>query len=387
MKRIVIVNNNMKVGGVQKSLYNLLWHLDGRYDVTLALFRGTGAYLEKLPESVKVVQCGGAMKYLAMSQGECGGIHKLFRGALACLCRVLGRDRVVKLMLLTCKQLPGEYDCALAFLHNGTISSFYGGVQEYVLKKTNASRKVAFLHCDYRNCGASHPRNNEILKKFQGIAACSDGCRRAFLECLPELEEKCVTVPNFHRFDEIRALAAEPRSFEKGWIHGLCVARLAHEKGIERAVSATAAARDAGHAFMLHLVGGGGMETRLRELTARLGLEDRVIFHGEQPNPYPYMAAADLFLLTSYHEAAPMVIDEAMALALPVLTVETTSSREMVTDRQLGWVCGNDQDALNKALLELLERPEIIEKTRMFLKETFVDNSHAAKQLRRLIEE
>lgn len=387
MKKIIIVNNNMKVGGVQKSLYNLLWSLEGQYEITLCLFRATGAYLDLLPAGVKVVQCGGAMKYLAMSQGECRGIHKLIRGGLAFLCRALGRDRVMKLMLLTCRKIPGQYDCALAFLHNGTISSFYGGVQEFVLNKIKASRKIAYLHCDYRNCGANHPRNNRILMKFNRVAACSQGCREAFLECLPQMKDNCVAAPNFHRFDEIKDLASEAVAYDSGWTDGICVARLAHEKGLERAVSATAAARDAGYAFRLHLVGGGGMEAKLKEQTAQLGLEDRVIFHGEQPNPYPYMAGANLFLLTSYHEAAPMVIDEAMALALPVLTVQTTSSHEMVTDRQLGWVCGNDQRALNEALLDLLAHPEKIRQVKSLLQNRTVDNTLAAKQLRCLIEE
>ena len=387
MKRIVIVNNNMKVGGVQKSLYNLLWSLEGQYDVTLCLLRATGAYLDKLPANVKVVECGGAVKYLSMSQGECRGIHKLLRGGWAFLCRILGRDRVMKLMLLTTKKLPGEFDCGLAFLHNGTISSFYGGVQEFVLKKVNAKKKVAFLHCDYSNCGANHPRNNAILKQFDGISACSEGCREAFLSCLPELGGNCVTVPNFHRYDEIRTLSQPAAVYEPGAVHGVCVARLAHEKGIERAVAATAAARDAGFDFRLHLVGGGGMEEKLRALVEEKRLTDRVIFHGEQANPYPYMAGADLFLLTSFHEAAPMVIDEAVCLGLPVLTVKTTSSHEMVTARQAGWVCDNDQTALNDALLGLLSAPETMQSVKSGLQSRAVDNTLAARQLRRLIEE
>jgi glycosyltransferase involved in cell wall biosynthesis len=387
MKRIVIVNNNMKVGGVQKSLYNLLWSLDGEYDVTLCLLRATGAYLDMLPANVNVVQCSGAVKYLSMSQGECRGIHKLLRGGLAFLCRLFGRDRVMKLMLLTCKKLPGEYDCAMAFLHNGTISSFYGGVQEFVLKKVNARKKAAFLHCDYGNCGANHPRNNKILMGFDRISACSEGCREAFLNCLPELEQKCVTLPNFHRYDEIRRLAQPAVGYEPGAVHGVCVARLAHEKGIERAIAATAVARDAGFDFRLHLVGSGGMEGKLRALAEELNLTDRVIFHGEQSNPYPYMAGADLFLLTSFHEAAPMVIDEAVCLGLPVLTVKTTSSYEMVTERQAGWVCDNDQAALNDALLGLLAAPETIQSVKSGLQSRTVDNAVAAEQLRRLIEE
>lgn len=388
MKKILIVNNNMKVGGVQKSLYNLLWSLEGHYDVTLCLMRATGAYLQQLPKSVRVVECRGAVRYLSMSQGECAGIHKLLRGGLAFLCRLLGRDRVMKLILAGQKPVAGEYDCAVAFLHNGNIRSFYGGVQEFVLKNVKAKKKAAFLHCDYGSCGANHPRNNRILEQFDRVAACSEGCRRAFEAVMPQMREKCVTVPNFHRYDEILELAGRaPVDYEENWIHGICVARLAHEKGIERAIYATAAAKEAGHAMKLHLVGGGGMEAQLRDLAAQLGLQDRVVFHGEQTNPYRYMAGADLFLLTSYHEAAPMVIDEAVSLGLPVLTVKTTSSHEMVTLRQAGWVCDNDQAALNQALIALLADKEAIHTAKNSLRSRAVDNTLAARQWRCLIEE
>ena len=38
MKKLLIVNNNLNIGGVQKSLYNLLWSLPEDYEVTLYLF-------------------------------------------------------------------------------------------------------------------------------------------------------------------------------------------------------------------------------------------------------------------------------------------------------------------------------------------------------------
>lgn len=387
MKKLVIVNNNMKVGGVQKSLCNLLWELEGQYEITLCLFDAHGGCMEQLPPGVKVVTCRGPMRYLGLSQGQCRGIHKLLRGALALLCRGIGRDRVVKLLLPLEKKLPEEYDCAIAFLHNGTIGSFYGGVQEFVLHRVRARRKVAFLHCDYENSGANHPRNNRTLRRFDRIAACSDGCRQAFLRVMPDMEEKCATVRNFHPYAQIRSLAEEKVvPYEKGKIHGLIVARLAHEKGIERGILAVEQARKAGFDMVLHLVGSGGMEPQLRQMVQQQGLEEAVRFHGEQVNPYPYMAGADLFLLTSYHEAAPMVVDEAVCLGLPVLTVRTTSSHDMVTQRAAGWVCDNDQQALNEALLEILRHPDRLKAVKTDLQNQTVDNSAAAQQLRALIE-
>ena len=387
MKKIIIVNNNMEIGGVQKSLYNLLWNIHDRYDVTLCLFRAEGSYMDQLPSDVKIVACKGLFRYLGISQGECAGVHKLIRGALALTAKLFGRNVAMKLVLAGEKTVPGYYDCAISYLQNGNIKNFYGGVQEFILKKVRADKKIAFLHCDYSNCGANHPVNNRLIGKFDQIAACSDGCRRAFEQVLPELREKCVSVRNFHRFDEIRQLASrEPVVYEGLGPHVLMVSRLAHEKGIERAIRAAAKVRDAGLSIMLHIVGSGPMEPMLRELTQKTGMTDCVVFHGQQENPYRYMANADLFLMTSFHEAAPMVIDEAASLGLPVLTVRTTSSHEMVVERGNGWICENDQDALNVALVDILRDPGALGAVKNRRNSRPADNETAMEQFAVMIE-
>lgn len=352
MKKIIIVNNNMKVGGVQKSLYNFLWGIDGKYDVTLCLFQKRGVYVDRLPPSVKVVEVRGPFRYLGMSQGECRGADFLKRGALAALSRIFGRAKILALMKCHQPELEETYDCAISYLHNGRAKSFYGGVQDFVLHCVKAKQKIAFLHGDYRNCGANNPENNRQIQQFDRIAACSDGCRRALLSVLPYLEGKCVTVRNFHRFDEIYTMADEDAVIYNNveFVHLLMVSRLSSEKGIDRAIRAVAHMNAQSARTCLHLVGEGGEHERLRLLAEDLGVSDRVIFHGEQRNPYRYMKNADLLLMTSYHEAAPMVIDEAHALGLPVLTTETTSAHDMVTERQCGWVCENTQDTINEAL-------------------------------------
>lgn len=388
MKKLIIVNNNMKVGGVQKSLLNLLWELGDGYDITLYLFRSLGSYNDQLPPWVKVVECNGCFRYLGVSQGECRGIHKLIRGMLALLCKVFGRDAALKLMLLSQKTLPETYDCAISFLHNGSKHSFYGGVQEFVLQKIKAKRKVAFLHCDYRGCGGDYPQNNRKLACFDYIAACSDGCREAFLDVLPELSGKCMTVRNCHRFLQIRQLAEEQTvAYEPDKTHVVMVSRLSHEKGIDRAIAAVEKALQAGYPAVLHVLGGGGQEAQLRELVAEKGMEDAVCFYGEQTNPYRYVKNADLLLLTSYHEAAPMVIEEARHLGVPVMTTRTTSSQEMVTAVNAGWVCENTQDGIDQCLLEILRDPQILKEKKAELAAALPDNSQALTQIKQIIGE
>ena len=378
----------MVIGGVQKSLHNLLWAVHDQYDVTLCLFHASGVYMDQLPQNVRVIESKGLCRYLGVSQGQCKGVHKLIRGTLAGIAKVFGRSVAMKLVLAGERKMLGSYDCAISFLHNGNIHNFYGGVQEFVLNKIESDRKVAFLHCDYRNSGANHPVNNRLIARFDRIVACSDGCRSAFEAVLPELASKCVTVRNFHRFSEIRRMAEQGSvCFEGQLPNVVMVSRLSHEKGVERAVVAAANAKKQGFPMMLHIVGSGPMEPMLKETVKALQMEKNVIFHGQQSNPYGYMAAADLFLMSSFHEAAPMVIEEAVSLGIPVLTTDTTSSKEMVEQTGAGWVCDNCEESLSEMLCRILSDPEKLINKKKQLQQLRMDNTTAQEQLLHLFEE
>lgn len=390
MKKIIIVNNNMKVGGVQKSLYNLLWSVSDQYDITLYLFSQTGEYINQLPPAVKIISCTSLFHYLGVSQDECSNllVDKVSRGLLAILCKVLGRPFILSIMALSQPVLPEKYDVAISYLQNGNLHSFYGGVNEFVLQKISAMKKIAFLHCDYCNCGANNAPNNKLYYAFDRIAACSDGCRRAFIKAVPELNGKCATVRNFHRQELIKKMALEnPVAYKAGRFHVVVVGRLAHEKAIDRAIKAAAYGIEKQLPISLHIIGDGNMMKSLKELVASLKIQDVVHFHGEQHNPYRFMTNADLLLVTSYHEAAPMVIDEARIIGLPVLTVETTSSKEMVLERHCGWVCENSQEGINKRLAEILNHASFLEQMKTSLKDDVIDNIEAFKQFQAVIEE
>lgn len=390
MKKIIIVNNNMKIGGVQKSLYNLLWSIDtvNEYDVTLLLFSKDGAYADLLPESIKIKECKGLFRLLGKSQGEYKSNIKdfLIRAFLAILSHIFGRTFVLRLMIAFEPMLDENFDCAVSFLHNGPEKTFYGGTQDYVLNRIKAKKKVAFIHGDYINCGACHSKNNRMLKEFDYIAACSDGCRNVLVNALPEFESKCMTVRNFNRYDEIKSLSDdEPIDYDSDFVNAVMVARLSHTKGIDRAIKALAFCVKNGVRVKLHIVGGGSVYEPLKALAESEGVKEYVEFFGEQSNPYRYMKNADLLLIASYHEAAPMVIDEAFCLALPVLSTKTTSTDEMIIEPGNGWVCENSQDALNSGLFDVAsDRHKLIEFKKR-LSESCPDNTRAIQQFKELI--
>lgn len=386
MKKLLIVNNNMKVGGVQKSLYNLLWSLDPQeYQVTLLVFSKIGAYMDALPDTVCVRELTGPFQLLGKSQGEYTGSEAIKRAFLAAVSRLFGRDVAMRFLLKRQPVLEEQYDCSIAFLNNGSKEAFYGGVQDYVLYRTTAARKVVFLHSDYQLSGANHPENNRMMKEFDIIAACSEGCRRRFIEAMPHLADRCLAVPNCHRMEEIQALAEhETVTYPSDAVNVVTVARMTPRKGLDRAIRAADAARTAGIPVMLHILGDGPMRDSLHTLVSELNLSEVVHFHGEVSNPYPYIRQADLMMLSSYHEAAPMVIDEARCLGVPILSTEIISTKEMVEEAGAGWVCANDQEALNEALCRVLTDREGLAAVREHLIQNRANNRLALERFGQL---
>ncbi|MFZ3191577.1 MAG: glycosyltransferase [Moraxellaceae bacterium] len=86
----------------------------------------------------------------------------------------------------------------------------------------------------------------------------------------------------------------------------------------------------------LLLVGEGGLKNDIMALVEQLGLSDRVIFVGFQANPYPYIRQARLMLLSSVFEGFGIVIAEALALGVPVISTDCEAGpRELLPEANL----------------------------------------------------
>jgi colanic acid/amylovoran biosynthesis glycosyltransferase len=149
----------------------------------------------------------------------------------------------------------------------------------------------------------------------------------------------------------------------------LTVGRLVEKKGTEFSLRALAKVRrEAGHLdWIFEIVGDGPLGPELRDLTSRLGLNDRVRFLGPLPSNAvrEKLGAADIFLLPSVvasdgdMEGIPVALMEAMAAGVPVVSSVHSGIPELI-DHGVSGLLAEERDVIGLAehMRTLLESPD-----------------------------
>ena len=130
----------------------------------------------------------------------------------------------------------------------------------------------------------------------------------------------------------------------------------------------------------LCIVGEGPERARLEALAGELGVADRIMLPGYQPDPSPWYAHADLFVLTSAYEGFGNVIVEALEQGTPVVSTDCPfGPREILEDGKYGTLVPmGDADALTAAMAEALSRPHDRSALRRRASEFSVERAAAA---------
>lgn len=87
----------------------------------------------------------------------------------------------------------------------------------------------------------------------------------------------------------------------------------------------------------LYIFGEGPMHKNLLELISKYNLEENIFLMGFDPNPFPYLKAADLFVFGSNYEGFPNVILEAMACNLPIITTNCPSGPNEIFEEDINY--------------------------------------------------
>ncbi|MCR8549096.1 glycosyltransferase family 4 protein [Salipiger sp. P9] len=197
-----------------------------------------------------------------------------------------------------------------------------------------------------------HWRIDEKAARARFVACISDYCRSQLM---------CFAAPAY--WDKLHVIhcGIDPDRYSPAphdGQHLLFVGRLAGVKGVPILLDAVAALKERHPGLRLTLIGDGPERAALEARAAGLG--DTVTFLGyrSQAEVAEALARTDVFVLPSFAEGVPVVLMEAMAAGVPVVTTQIAGIPELVTPWESGvLVPPGDAEALTAALDQLLSDP------------------------------
>jgi L-malate glycosyltransferase len=103
------------------------------------------------------------------------------------------------------------------------------------------------------------------------------------------------------------------------------------------------------------IVGDGPLKEELMRKRKELSLEDIVHLVGLQTEVRPFLAAFDLYMMSSIFEGLPIALLEAMASGCPVVSTDAGGIKEVIEDGREGLLCPvNQPETLVDLALEML---------------------------------
>ena len=373
-RRIALLLTDLNGGGVQKVTLALARGLVERgHQIDIVLYRAQGVLEPQVPPEVHIHHLDVASPYqsrLAALQADPAALPRLLMPILLARRPPHGLNRMPALAAYLRDRRP---DALIASAPNCNLAAVWAkrlaGVETRVLITEHTAPSMALTK-------TSHWRNRFLPKLMHRTYQQADSIvavSRALADDLAKVadipRQRISTIYNPVVGPQLHCLAREPIDhpwFEPGQPPVILGAgRLSPQKDFPTLVRAFAELRRTSNVRLMILGGAtGGSKTELRQsdlaaMATGLGVGDDVALPGYMPNPYPYMARASVFALTSAWEGFGNVLVEAMACGCPVVATDCpTGPAEILDGGRFGpLVPVGDAPALAAAIASVLANP------------------------------
>ena len=202
----------------------------------------------------------------------------------------------------------------------------------------------------------------DFMRKCQHIVIPSESMKEILIRDYG-LQDHYTVIPTGIDLEPYQSVEGNTLRASKRWQDDkvlVSIGRLAPEKNWETLLQAAASVYREHPDLRVVILGDGPEKAALQNLSAELGIAERVTFTGELPfaEVTVYLKAADLFGFSSVTETQGLVTMEAMAAGLPVVAVDASGTRDIVDDGKQGFLVPNNADALAASIENLIESPE-----------------------------
>lgn len=142
----------------------------------------------------------------------------------------------------------------------------------------------------------------------------------------------------------------------------IIVSRLSNEKNVSFVVTSFAKWASSHEKGKLLIIGDGNIRSDLEQMVKKLRITKRVVFTGSIPNSSlaPWLNAADIFLYSSTTDTVSVNVIEAMSAGLPVVAIDSKSTREIITHGRNGYLSPPQVDTFVSYMVEALQHKKTL---------------------------
>lgn len=367
-KKLLIVSHALELGGAERSLIGLLDAIDpGIWDVDLFLLRHEGELMNHIPEHIHLLPSIPAYTVLARPMAATLREGHLLLTAARLWGKIAAKSynkthgyvsSDVELEYshkFTCPLMPAiqqnvEYDLALSFL-----TPHY-----FVARKVRAKKKAAWIHTDYSKIKINVPSETSMWGSFDHIVSISESVTEGFCRKFPSLRNKIVEIHNILPREYVLAqsgMFSVEDEMPQVETRLLSVGRFCEAKNFDNVPAICAKLVAMGHNVKWYLIGFGSDEELIRRKISEADMNQRVIILGKKENPYPYMAACDLYVQPSRFEGNSVTVREAQMLGKPVAIARYATSASQLEEDVDGVIVPMDNEGCAAGIAALLHDP------------------------------
>lgn len=349
-KRLLFIIDSLRSGGAEKSLISLLPLIDyACYDVELLIFDRGGVYEKYVPQDVRILD------YDLYKSSIGGKVKEVFCHALLSpQLRLNKRRHGAEIHWCTIHrayhELPGQYDVAIAYQQG--VPTFF------LATKVNARKKIAWINADVFEAGYDMDYCRQFYEKLDHVVPVSEKLLDKLSKETPWIKDKLYCIYDIINPEMVTRMAQESVddiSNEGGVFSIVTVGRLTKPKNHFLAVETARILRDRDIKFKWYFVGEGELRSAIESKIVDLGLKNNVFLLGFKENPYPYMAAADVYVQTSSFEGFGMTIAEAKILHRPVVSTNFDVVKDQIVDGQNGLIAEMTPESVADKIVGLLQ--------------------------------
>lgn len=244
-----------------------------------------------------------------------------------------------------------DYDIEIAYLECAPTKILAGSTNK-------KAKKIAWVHSDLEvMISGSIPqfakRTAPQYAKFDQVVCVSEKALQSFRKLYGEKPESRV-LHNVVNDAAILEKAKQPLSAPKRGLTVVSVGTLYAAKGYMRLLQVHKRLTQEGFAHDLWIVGKGEDREKMEDFIRENGLENSVKLMGFQENPYPFIAAADLLVCSSFYEGLSTFLTEGLILGKPIVTTDCSGMAELLGNSEYGLITANSQEGLYEGLKKLL---------------------------------